>query len=145
MFQSEHGPSGFDGGFGMDELNLVLRGQNSGWPVIRGNEMNAGMYSPLKVFTPAIAPASVTFYQNNDSGFNNTLFVAALRGTSILIFDVHSDKLREIGVINGDDIGRIREIKQGPDNAIYFTTSNKDGRGEVREGDDAIYRMEINR
>lgn len=145
MFQSEHGPSGFDGGFGMDEINLVLRGQNYGWPIIRGTEMIIGMYTPLKVFTPAIAPASITFYENTDSGFNNMLFVAALRGTSILIFDVHSDKLREVGIINGEAYGRIREIKQGPNNSIYFTTSNRDGRGEVREGDDAIYKIELSR
>ncbi len=38
-------------------------------------------------------------------------------------------------------VGRIREVAQGPDGYIYFTTSNQDGRGSVRKGDDKIYRI----
>ncbi len=47
MYQSEHGPSGFDGGVGQDEINLVQRGQNYGWPVIRGSETAENMFTPI--------------------------------------------------------------------------------------------------
>jgi len=39
------------------------------------------------------------------------------------------------------NFGRIRDIAQGPDGAIYFSTSNRDGRGSIREGDDKIYKI----
>ena len=39
------------------------------------------------------------------------------------------------------NVGRVRDVVEGPDGAIYFTTSNRDGRGDVRSGDDTIYRI----
>lgn len=56
MFQTEHGPSGFDGLGGGDEINIVERGKNYGWPIIHHRMAKAGMESPILEYTPAIAP-----------------------------------------------------------------------------------------
>src|SRR5947209_20129573 len=70
MFQTEHGPSGFDGPGGGDEVNIVERGKNYGWPVIHHTQTHAGMESPLLEYTPAIAPSGATFYRGtNPNGF----------------------------------------------------------------------------
>jgi glucose/arabinose dehydrogenase len=63
MFDTDHGPSGFDGPGGGDEFNLVERGKNYGWPVIHHTETRDGMESPLLEYTPAVAPASGMFYR----------------------------------------------------------------------------------
>src|SRR6185369_9396504 len=72
MFQTEHGPSGFDGPGGGDEVNVVERGKNYGWPIIHHRDTREGLESPLLEYTPAVAPASGMFY-------TGTLF-PALRG-----------------------------------------------------------------
>src|SRR5438105_12090176 len=65
LFETEHGPSGFDGPGGGDELNIVERGKNYGWPVIHHRATKEGMESPLLEYTPACAPASGTFYRGS--------------------------------------------------------------------------------
>jgi glucose/arabinose dehydrogenase len=65
MFQTEHGPSGFDGPGGGDEVNIVERGKNYGWPLIHHKETRAGLESPLLEYTPACAPASGMFYRGS--------------------------------------------------------------------------------
>lgn len=63
MFQTEHGPSGFeDRGGGADEVNIVERGKNYGWPTIYGKMTAPGLVTPLLEYTPSCAPASAMFY-----------------------------------------------------------------------------------
>jgi glucose/arabinose dehydrogenase len=59
MFQTEHGPSGFDGPGGGDEVNIVERGKNYGWPTIHHTQARAGLESPLLEYTPAVARQTV--------------------------------------------------------------------------------------
>ncbi|MCA9385338.1 PQQ-dependent sugar dehydrogenase [Candidatus Dojkabacteria bacterium] len=147
MFQSEHGPSGFDGGSGRDEINLIQNGKNYGWPDITGLEEKEGMESPLIEFTPAIAPGSIAFYDGDMfPEYQNKLLLAALRGQTVLIVDITDEggfnptaAISEILI--DDSYGRIREIQIADDGSIYFTTSNRDGRGDIRQGDDKIYRI----
>src|SRR6185436_4005059 len=65
MFQTEHGPSGFDGPEGGDEVNIVEKGKNYGWPLIHHTQTRAGLESPLLEYTPACAPASGMFYRGS--------------------------------------------------------------------------------
>src|SRR6266705_2389784 len=58
LFETEHGPSGFDGPGGGDEVNIVEKGKNYGWPIIHHTQTHAGMEAPLLEYTPACAPAS---------------------------------------------------------------------------------------
>lgn len=145
LFETEHGPSGNDGPGGGDEVNVVKKGLNYGWPVISHERTQSGMESPKLVFTPAEAPSGATFYSGKVfSQFKNNFFFTALRGQGIFRVVVNDENPEEIGGYEKLDIsfGRIRDIIEGPDGLIYFATSNRDGRGTVRDGDDKIYRFE---
>jgi glucose/arabinose dehydrogenase len=142
MFQTEHGPSGFDGPGGGDEVNIVERGKNYGWPIIHHKETRAGLESPLLEYTPACAPASGMFYRSSAfPSFRGNFFFGCLRGERIIrvIFDGRKVVSQE-NLLEGK-YGRIREMAEGPDGAIYFSTSNRDGRGKPANDDDRMIRL----
>jgi glucose/arabinose dehydrogenase len=142
MFQTEHGPSGFDGPGGGDEVNVVEKGKNYGWPVVHHTETRPGMEPPLLVYTPACAPASASFYRGGVfTGFRNNLFFGCLKGTRVIRVVLDGR-----GVVSQENLlagayGRIREVAAGPDGYIYFSTSNRDGRGSPASDDDRIVRL----
>lgn len=141
MFQTEHGPSGFDGGQGGDEVNIVEKGKNYGWPVIHHNEARAGMEGPLLEYTPACAPASGAFYRGSAlANFKGNFFFGCLRGERLqrVVLDGRRVVSQEAVVNN---YGRIREVAEGPDGFLYFSTSNRDGRGDPAQDDDRIMRI----
>jgi aldose sugar dehydrogenase len=145
LFAPEHGPSGFDGAPGGDEVNMINKGANYGWPVVSHNRANPQLVSPLRVYTPAIAPGGALFY-NGDTlpQFKDKLLVAALKGEGLYVlgFDSRdSTKVASEEKLPDVNIGRVRDVVQGPEGAIYVLTSNRDGRGTVRQGDDFIYRL----
>lgn len=145
LVATEHGPSGFDGPLGGDEVNIIEKGQNYGWPVVSHKNNRDGMIGPLLVFTPANAPAAGMFYSGDVfPQWKNQYFFAMLKGEGIMrvVFD-DSDPKKVIQFEKVPDIsvGRIREVTQGPDGNIYFTSSNEDGRGNAKDGDDKIYRI----
>jgi len=143
LFETEHGPSGFEGkGGGGDEANIIERGKNYGWPVIHHQLTQAGMESPLLEYSPACAPASAMFYNGIVfKEFNGNLFFGCLRGTRII--RVILDGRKVVGQENllENTYGRIREMEEGPDGYIYFSTSNRDGRGSPAKDDDRIMRL----
>lgn len=145
MFSSEHGPSGSDGPGGGDEVNLIEKGQNYGWPEVSHQKTKEGMIDPKLVFTPAIAPGSLTFHADGAiSEFNNNIFMAMLRGTGILriVLDpTDPSKILWYERVPDIDFGRIREVTMGPDGNLYFATSNRDGRGSPASNDDRIFRI----
>lgn len=142
MFQTEHGPSGFDGPGGGDEVNIVERGKNYGWPTIHHRETRDGMEAPLLEYTPACAPASGMFYTGEAfPAYRGNFFFGCLRGARII--RVQLDGRRVAGQENLLErrFGRIREVATGPDGFIYFSTSNRDGRGSPAAEDDRIMRL----
>lgn len=142
MFQTEHGPSTFDGPPGGDEVNIVERGKNYGWPLIHHRESRAGLESPLLEYTPAVAPASGTFYRGSLlPQFRDNFFYGGLRGQALV--RVRLDGRRVVGEerLLEKQYGRIRDVAEGPDGALYFSTSNRDGRGSPAEDDDRIMRL----
>lgn len=145
MVETEHGPSGNDGPGGGDEVNIIKPGKNYGWPVISHRNTKEGMLSPLLEWTPAIAPASGMFYSGSVfPQFTNNFFFGMLRGEGItrVIFDTSNPEVvSSYEKLTGIDVGRVRDVVQGPDGFIYFTTSNQDGRGTPYAGDDHIYRL----
>jgi aldose sugar dehydrogenase len=142
MFQTEHGPSGFDGPGGGDEVNIVERGKNYGWPVIHHKETHAGMESPLLEYTPAVAPASGMFYRGAAfPEFRGNFFFGCLRGQCLIRVVLDGRRVVSQERLLREDYGRIREVAEGPDGAIYFSTSNRDGRGRPASGDDRILRL----
>ncbi len=145
LYSTEHGPSGFDGPGGGDEVNVIVKGGNYGWPIVSHENSKEGMISPVLVFTPAEAPASGMFYSGDAiPQFKNNFFFGSLRGRGIIRVEVDPDdpsKVVRFEKMTSVNYGRIRDITQGPDGAIYFSTSNQDGRGNPAEGDDKIYRI----
>jgi glucose/arabinose dehydrogenase len=147
MFQTEHGPSIIDGvslfkRTGGDEVNIVERGKNYGWAKISHAARREGMETPIIEYSPAVAPASGVFYRGSlFPEFKNNFFFGTLKGEAIirLVLDgrriVLQDKLLE------KQYGRIREIAEGLDGSIYFSTSNRDGRGDPTKEDDRILRI----
>ncbi|MBZ0098654.1 MAG: PQQ-dependent sugar dehydrogenase, partial [Taibaiella sp.] len=144
MWETEHGPSGFDGPGGGDEVNVIVKGKNYGWPEVSHTDSKEGMVSPLLVFTPAEAPASGMFYKSGKiAEFKNCYLFGCLRGNGIMVVKVdESDPTKQVSFRKiADTYGRIRDISEGPDGNIYFSSSNRDGRGKVQSGDDKIYRI----
>ena len=143
MFETEHGPSGFEGkGGGADEVNIVERGKNYGWPTIYGNRTQAGLEPPLLEYSPACAPASGMFY-NADAfpAFKGNFFFGCLAGTRLIRVVLDGRRVVSQENLLSDKLGRIREVATGPDGYIYFSTSNRDGRGSPASDDDRIMRI----
>ncbi|MDF1497563.1 MAG: PQQ-dependent sugar dehydrogenase [Patescibacteria group bacterium] len=137
LWATEHGRSGFASGY--DELNLIERGNNYGWPIIQGNETRQGMTTPVQHSgaSNTWAPAGLTYHDNR-------LYFGGLRGTSIYVAHLNEQGgLITIAQHPKHDIGRIRAVKHGPDGYIYLTTSNTDGRGEPKQNDDKIFKYAL--
>lgn len=133
LWATEHGRSGIQSG--LDELNSIESGDNYGWPEIQGDETRQGMKTAqTNSGNTTWAPAGIAYHEN-------MLYFGGLRGKSIYAVDLkdgNADKLHQ--VLNGE-YGRIREVKKGPDNMLYITTSNRDGRGVPAGTDDRIIRL----
>lgn len=143
LFASEHGPSGEFLTFGHDEINVILKGGNYGWPRVIGIGGKKGYIDPLILWQRTTPPSGMTFYKGD-------LFVATLKSEALIRI-----RLKKIGNIykverierwfaknfSGGRFGRIRDVVPGPDGFLYFLTSNRDGRGEPRPNDDKIYRI----
>lgn len=150
MFQTEHGPSGIDGTswlkvskrFGGDEVNIVERGKNYGWDKISHMSKKDGMETPLVEYSPAVAPASAAFYRGDAfPAFKGNLFFGALKGESIVRLVIEDRKITAQEFMLKKQYGRIREVAVSPEGFIYFSTSNRDGRGDARQTDDRILRI----
>ena len=142
MFQTEHGPSGFDGPGGGDEVNIVERGKNYGWPLIHHKQTKEGLEAPLLEYTPACAPGSAMFYRASVfPQFRNNFFFGCLRGERIIRVILDGRRVVSQEDLLTEKYGRIRDVAQGPDGAIYFSTSNRDGRGSPASDDDRIIRL----
>ncbi|MDD3531801.1 MAG: PQQ-dependent sugar dehydrogenase [Candidatus Shapirobacteria bacterium] len=131
LWATEHGRSGPLSG--LDELNLIQAGGNYGWPIIEGDEEEEAMISPVIHSGPDItwAPSGALFYQDS-------IFFAGLRGQALYQFLIATGELR---VHLQEEFGRIREAVLGPDNFLYFATSNRDGRGSPILADDRIIKI----
>lgn len=142
-FETEHGPSSFEGkGSGGDEVNILEAGKNYGWPEIHHTQTREGMVSPLLEYSPACAPGSAMFYNGSAfPEFKGNFFFGCLRGTRIIRVILDGRKVVSQENLLENTYGRIREMEQGPDGYIYFSTSNRDGRGSPAKDDDRIMRL----
>ena len=142
MFQTEHGPSGFDGPEGGDEVNIVEKGKNYGWPTVHHDQSRTGLESPLLVYTPACAPASAAFYRGSQfPQFKGNFFLGCLRGVRLIRVVLDGRKVVSQEDLLSGKYGRIRDVAEGPDGYLYFSTSNRDSRGRPASDDDRIMRL----
>ncbi len=135
LWATEHGRSGLASG--MDELNLIEPGRNYGWPVIEGDETAAGMVTPVINSGPdeTWAPAGAAYA-------GDSVFFTGLRGESLYEARIADGLVTHLTAHLRGDFGRLRAVTVGPDGMLYVSTSNRDGRGAVREGDDRIIRID---
>lgn len=131
LWSTEHGRSGALSG--LDELNKITSGSNYGWPEIEGTESRSGMITPI-----ANSGASQTWAPAGAAYINGSIFFGGLRGSALYEYSINSNQIKEH---LKDSLGRIREVVVGPDNMLYITTSNRDGRGNPNNNDDKIIRI----
>jgi aldose sugar dehydrogenase len=124
LWETEHGPNGGD------ELNLLVPGHNYGWAVVSNGTQpgitkteEAGMDSPVVFWTPTIAPGGIVFATGTRyPKWKNQLLVTGLGGQVLRRLVIEKDKVAHQEVVF-DNLGRVRDIIQGPDGFLYVATA----------------------
>ncbi len=134
LWTHEHGPQGGD------EVNVMRSGRNYGWPVISygvqygigtrigiGNAQ-PGMEQPLHLWVPSIAPSGMAFYAGNSfPNWRGHLLIGALRDEMLVRLELDGEKVvREERLLKGV-LGRIRDVRVGPDGLVYLLTDAREG------------------
>jgi len=137
LWTVEHGPRGGD------ELNLPLAGLNYGWPVISygieyagpeigdGIVAEDGMEQPVYFWDPVIAPSGMTFYTGDAiPAWQGAALIGGLQAQGIVALKLEGDKVvtEEVASLGA----RVRDVKQGPDGAVYAVTEGGGGSTIVR-------------
>ncbi len=134
LWSTEHGRSGSKSGF--DEVNYIVKGGNYGWPDSEGNTVLPGTIAPALHSTPDVtwAPGSAAYW-------DGSVFFGGLRGSRLYEAVLSGTQVVELREYFVNELGRIRTVVLGPDGMLYITTSNRDGRGKVKSGDDKVIRL----
>jgi hypothetical protein len=141
---TEHGPSGWHG-VAHDEINVIVPGENYGWPDIIGSETMDGLVTPiLNTGDDTWAPSGAEFYDGDKiPQWTGKYFVATLFGNHLhmIDFDLEKNKVISDQKLFDGEFGRLRDVATGPDGYLYVLTSNQDGRGAPEINDDRILRI----
>ena len=134
VWAHEHGPQGGD------EVNILAAGSNYGWPVITyganygsGTKIGEGtsrdgIVAPLHVWVPSIAPSGMAFYTaNNFPKWKGNLFVGALAKQALVRLTLKDDKVISEERLFDGKLGRLRDVRQGPDGNLYVLTDAPNG------------------
>ena len=146
LYAIEHGPSGQQSC--CDEVNYVQPGMNYGWPRVFGDQAEAGTVPPVVQSGPSRettwAPGGAAFVTTGP--WAGSLVFVGLRGEALYRVTLDpADPTRTIGFERHFQgrYGRLRDVVEGPDGALYLTTSNRDGRGSPRSDDDRLLRVVV--
>ena len=127
------------GARGGDELNHPQAGRNYGWPVITygvdysgakiGEGMTRqGMEQPVYYWDPVIAPSGLTFYTGDAyPGWRGNLFVGSLRPGGLVRLEMEGQRVKSESR-HLPDVGRVRDVVQGPDGLLYLLIDDSNGR-----------------
>ena len=142
LYSSEHGPSNDD------EINIIYKGRNYGWPKVEGfcdnfemdfcNDSN--VVEPIFAWTPTLAVAGIDFY-NSDliPEWKNSFLITSLKARRITQLKLNESgtevKAKDFFI---GDFGRLRDICISPEGKVYIAVSNRDGRGSPTTEDDRI-------
>ena len=134
LWEIEHGPRGGD------EVNIIGKGKNYGWPGIgygidysgaKIHETTAkdGMEQPIKYWVPSIAPSGMAFYTGKlFPKWNGSLFTGALAGKMLVRLSLNGNTVTGEERLLQNLYERIRDVRQGPDGALWLLTDNSAGR-----------------
>ena len=123
---SEHGPSG-ELGYGHDEVNIILKGKNYGWPNIVGNSSDENFVNPLIHSGQSTwAPSGMVFYDSDKiSSFSGKFLIGTLRGEHLMVVEINDDgSLISTEKFFDGDFGRIRTAQIDHDGNLYLLTAN---------------------
>lgn len=134
LWSHEHGPQGGD------EINVIEAGVNYGWPVISyGAEYGSGapigsgaaapgMAQPVLHWTPSIAPSGMAFYDGDRfPGWRGDLFAGALAGRHLRRVQLDGERVVAQEVLLQGRVGRVRDVKQGPDGLLWLLEDARRG------------------
>jgi aldose sugar dehydrogenase len=140
LWATEHGPNGGD------LLHLVQAGKNYGWPIVAvGTEYSTsemigvgteapGIERPVHVWKEPVAPSGLAFYTGDAfPGWKGNLFAGFLRGEHVSRLVIKDGAVTNEEVLLKGEVGRIRDVRMGPDGFLYVATDEKDG---------GVYRLE---
>ncbi|MBW9258390.1 MAG: PQQ-dependent sugar dehydrogenase [Candidatus Thiodiazotropha sp. (ex. Lucinisca nassula)] len=135
LWTHEHGPQGGD------EINIPTAGRNYGWPIITygvnyviGTKIGegthkAGMEQPVHTWIPSIAPSGMAFYTGEQfPHWKGNLFVGSLKFQQLVRLEIDNDKISHEERLLTDELGRIRDVRQGPDGMLYLLTDERNGK-----------------
>jgi glucose/arabinose dehydrogenase len=133
LWASEFGQNTFD------EINLIRKGRNYGWPVVEGKGSTQGgrFTNPLVTWpTSEASPSGVAI-------IGSTLYAGALQGQCVWRIPLHGASVGKPSKLLAGRYGRIRTVVRAPDGTLWIATSNRDGRGSPRTGDDRIVALRV--
>jgi glucose/arabinose dehydrogenase len=134
LWEIEHGPRGGD------EVNIIGKGKNYGWPVIgygidysgakiHDSTSKDGMEQPVKYWVPSIAPSGMTFYTGKlFPKWTGSLFTGALAGKMLVRLQLNGNAVTGEERLLQNLNERIRDVRQGPDGALWLLTDSSAGR-----------------
>jgi glucose/arabinose dehydrogenase len=134
LWAHEHGPQGGD------ELNVIRAGVNYGWPVITygvnygiGSKIGEGprkegMAQPVYYWVPSISPSGMTFYTaDRFPQWRGNIFVGSLKFGQLVRLEMDGERVAHEERMLGGKLGRIRDVRQGPDGYLYLLTDEENG------------------
>ena len=121
-----------------DELNMIVRGANYGWPYVEGADGAGGYRDPLASWSPTstCSPAGVAVV-------NGRAWLGALQGECLFSVRLRGPDAGRKRKHFAGRFGRIRQVMAAPDGALWITTSNRDGRANPGPGDDKVIRVAL--
>lgn len=133
LYVTEMGPSK------NDEINLIIKGKNYGWPEQQcsgsGDFVNA-----IECYDPEIEPGGIVFYSGNKLEFKNDMIMASMKPEKLDRLKITDGKVEyQKSILSG--LGRIRDVNEGPDGYLYIITSNTDGKAFPDSSDDKLVRI----
>lgn len=116
-----------------DELNIIVPDGNYGWPIHEGAAADPAYIDPVAQWSPTslASPSGIAI-------IDDVVYVASLRGQVLWQVPIVGESAGEPVAAQLGDLGRLRTVIVGPDGRLWLMTSNTDGRGEPRDGDDRV-------
>jgi aldose sugar dehydrogenase len=134
LWEVEHGTNGGD------ELNLVQKGKNYGWPLVAYGEEYSGQAipgavtakegteQPVYYWDPVIAPSGMQFYTGDAfPAWKGSVFIGGLKDTKLVRLTLENDRVTGEEHLLKERGQRVRDVRQGPDGALYIVTDKDNG------------------